>query len=290
MSENKEEDQIINCIREILTQPDRLDRTCIGTKSIFGVDMRFKLSTHFPLLTTRRLSLRLIFEEMMWILRGQTNTKILESNKVHVWTPNTTREFLDQQGLHDLDVGDLGESYGFLMRHFGAEYKGCSHDYSHQGFDQLNYVIDLLKNNPTSRRIMMVLWNPSTLNRQALPPCLFCFQFYVKDSKYLLCKMTQRSSDISLAGGWNIAYGALLTTVIAHYCNLIPYELIWSVGDAHVYLNQIESVKIQLTREPRPYPTLALKNCPENILDLEWCNIELNHYNPHKKIKLEMNA
>lgn len=291
MSEkNLEEQQILDCMSEILQQPDRVDRTGVGTKSLFGREMRFDIREKFPLMTTRRLSLRMIFEELLWILRGQTDTKILDAKKVPVWNPNTTREFLDSQGLTDNREGDLGESYGFLMRHFGAKYDGCDKDYTGQGFDQLQNVIHLLKTNPTSRRIMMVLWNPSTLHNQALPPCLYNFQFYVREGKYLSCKATQRSSDVSLAGGWNVAYIALLTYVLAEYCDLIPDQLIWSVGDIHLYLNQLDGVKEQVKRTPHPYPTLRIINKPENLLDLEWENIKLDDYNPYKRIKLEMNA
>lgn len=287
---NLEEQQVLDCMSRILQEPERNDRTGVGTKSLFGVDMRFDIEHRFPLMTTRRLSLRMIFEELMWILRGQTDTKILNDKNVPVWNPNTTREFLDSQGLQHYREGDIGASYGHLLRHFGSEYRGCDEDYTGMGFDQLYYVIDLLKNNPTSRRIMMVLWDPSTLHQQSLPPCLYNFQFYVKHGKYLCCKMNQRSSDISLAGGWNIAYGALLTYVLAKECNLVPKDLIWSVGDAHLYLNQLDGVREQIEREPRPYPTLQFKDFPSNILNLEWDNIVLSGYNPHKKIKLAMNA
>ena len=626
---NPEEQQILDCMEEILQQPDRTDRTGVGTKSLFGKEMRFDIQHCFPLMTTRRLSLRMIFEELMWILRGQTDTKILDAKNVPVWNPNTTREFLDSRGLSDYKEGDLGgcflkdtkvltglgykniqdvllsdtlmthtgkfqpinnlqvkkysgnihrirlqyhpvtidctpthefycktyktttidtrtstlnppqwvnaedldvsqhmvgfpintksivptfhkqtpyddtkkkidtmdewfmmgfflgdrctlkeppsqsgihyritftlndndkiellprlyvhpsnapdrnswytysttnkqwveliptfaheklipewvqdapkefimeflmgyfradrcskttiyrattvsrgiaysiqrlclklgyfaniqfqdrttescyhidvsfsvskpstsviedgyawfyikdmdtkqytdtdiynfevdtdnsytvensivhNSYGFLMRHFGAEYRGCDVDYTGQGFDQLSNVIDLLKNNPTSRRIMMVLWNPATLHEQSLPPCLYNFQFYVRDGKYLSCKATQRSSDVSLAGGWNVAYISLLTYILAAYTDLIPDTLIWSTGDIHIYLNQIDGVIEQIKREPRPYPTVRIVNKPVNLLDLQWHNIQLVGYNPHKKIKLEMNA
>lgn len=285
-----EEQQILDVMKRILEEPDREDRTGVGTKSVFGVEMRFDIEHHFPLMTTRRLALRMIFEELMWILRGQTDTNILNEKKVPVWNPNTSREFLDANGLEHYREGDIGASYGFLMRHFGAEYIDCDTDYTGKGFDQLTHLIEQIQTNPTSRRLMIILWDPSKMHQMALPPCLFGFQFYVKHGKYLCCKLIQRSSDISLAGGWNVAYGALLTYIIAKKTGLIPKELVWSIGDAHIYLNQLEAVRVQVERTPRPYPRLEFKNFPDNILDLSWQDIVLHDYNPYPKIKLEMNA
>lgn len=285
---NHEEQKFLSILENILENgSERIDRTNIGTKSIFGTELRFNLESHtFPLLTTRTLSLRMIFEELMWFIRGQTNVKILEDKNIFVWTPNSNREFLDKQGLYHLKPGDVGKSYGFQFRHKGAIYVDCNTDYTNQGFDQLNYVIDLLKNNPSSRRIIIDLWNTEEV---ALPPCGFCYQFYV-DNGFLSCKLVQRSSDISLAGGWNIASAALFTYLLAAITNLKPKELIWSVGDCHIYLNQLKFIKEQTTRTPRLFPKLYLNNIPKNITEFEFNDLELLFYTPYPRIKLPLNA
>lgn len=287
-----QEQQILDTLSTILTQGEtRIDRTGVGTKSIFGVDMRFDLSNHtFPLITTRKISLRMVFEELMWFLRGQTDAKILKKKKVHVWNPNSSRDFLDKRGLTHYEEGDIGSAYGFQFRHFGAKYVNCHTDYKNQGFDQLAYVIDLLKTNPTSRRIIMNIWNPTVLDEVALPACLFCYQFYVSEGKYLSCKLTQRSSDISLAGGWNIATGSLLVYMLSALCGYEPKELIWSVGDCHIYLNQIEGVEEQLKRTPRVSPKLHLVKIPDRIEEFEYDCFRLEDYMPHPAIKLKLNA
>lgn len=297
---NPEEYQLIYCLQKILERPERVDRTGVGTKSIFGSNMQFNLDGQFPLITTRRLTLRMVFEELMWMLRGQTDSKILLDKKIPVWEPNTSREFLDKRGLGHYREGDIGSAYGFQYRHFGAEYTGCDTDYTGRGFDQLAYVIDLLQNDPTSRRIVMNIWNPAQLDGMSLAPCLFCWQFYVDidtdGTKHLSAKLTQRSSDISLAGGWNIATGALMVYMLGHLLHMKPKELIWSTGDTHIYLNQLEGVKIQLSREPRAFPKLVIKNTPkgdsvlEQLCNFEWSDFELVDYNPHPRIKLTLNA
>lgn len=287
-----QEQQLLDTLSSILKQGEtRVDRTGIGTKSIFGIDMRFDLSNNtFPLLTTRKLSLRMIFEELMWFLRGQTDTKILKEKKVPVWNANSSRDFLDKRNLGHYEEGDIGPAYGFQFRHFGATYVDCHTDYKLQGFDQLNYVIDLLKNDPTSRRIIMNIWNPCVLDQVALPPCLFCYQFYVSEGKYLSCKLTQRSSDISLAGGWNIATGSLLVYMLSALCGYEPKELIWSIGDCHIYLNQIEGVKEQLKRHPRSSPKLHILKTPDKIEEFQYDCFRLDDYMPYPAIKLKLNA
>lgn len=287
---NIEEKNFILTLRKVLENGiKKIDRTKIGTKSIFGADLRFNLENGFPLLTTRSLPLKVIFEELMWILRGQTDVKILEDKKIKIWTPNSTKEFIESQGL-PYEAGDIGPSYGWQMRNFDAPYKNCKTSCDNKEFDQLEYIIDLIKNNPNSRRILISLWNPKQLSKMTLPPCVWSYQFYVGNGK-LSCKIIQRSSDISLAGGWNIASGALFTHMLAKVCNLNVGELIWSPADVHIYLNQINGVKEQINREPYPFPHLYLSK-PEknNILNFKWSDINLNGYKTHPKIKLAMNA
>ncbi len=290
---NIEEFQFLQLIRDILKKEDRPDRTGVGTKSVFSpTELRFSLrDNRFPLLTTRRMSFRMIFEELMWFLRGQTDVSILQKKGVPIWNGNTTRSFLDSRGLKHLQEGDLGPSYSFQFRYAGADYKDCRTEYTGQGFDQLQYVIRELKHNPYSRKIMINLWSPKDLAKMSLEPCAFCYQFYVKD-KRLSCKLTQRSSDVALAGGWNIASAALLTYLLARECDLEPDELIWSVGDAHVYLNHIDTINQQVERVPRLFPRLYLQPSAKEkpITELEFTDLRLENYIPHPILKLPMNV
>ena len=230
---NVEEQNFLLLLRKIILQGEkRFDRTHVGTLSLFGEQLTFDLTNgKFPLLTTRKMYIKGIFEELMLFIRGETNTKILEEKNVNVWKGNTSREFLDGCGLQHLPIGDMGHSYGFSMRHFGADYIDCTKDYTGQGFDQLFWVISEIKKNPHSRRLIISLWEPNHMQNAALPPCLYNYQFYV-EGQYLSCKMTQRSSDVAVAGGWNIITGTLLTIMIAHVTELNPKKLIWSLGDA----------------------------------------------------------
>jgi thymidylate synthase len=231
--------------------------------------------------------LRGIFEELMLYIRGQTNSKILEDKGITVWKGNTSRNFLDSCGL-TLPEGDMGASYGFLFRHFGAEYKTCLDDYTNKGFDQLYYAIDKLKNNPSDRRIIISLWDPNNLNKCPLPPCLYNYQFYVADNK-LYCMMTQRSSDYAVAGGWNIATGSLLTYLIASVCGLEPYKLLWNIGDTHIYNNLVDQIKEQVNRRPYLFPKIII-NKKQKIEDYEYSDIKLLCYNYHEPIQMNMNV
>jgi thymidylate synthase len=267
----------------------RCNRTGCPTYSLFGRQFRFALDNNkFPLMTTRKMFLRGIFEELMLYLRGQTDSKILEKKGIHVWRGNTTRQFLDKNGL-TLPEGDMGHSYGFSFRHFGAEYKTCHDNYDGQGFDQLYYVINEINKNPTSRRLIISLWEPNHMHKAALPPCLYNYQFYVSNGQ-LSCMMTQRSSDFALAGGWNIATGALLTYFIAHYTNTKPFELIWNIGDLHIYHNNLSAVAQQITRNPNIYPKLYLTNMPEKIDNITYDNLQLINYCPQGHISMNMNV
>jgi thymidylate synthase len=286
---NKEEVDFINIIKKILfTGANKESRTKSNTLSIFSTELRFNLNDNrIPMITTRPVSLRYIFEELMWILRGNTDNNILNKKKIHIWDANTSREFLNSRNLENLDVGDIGASYGFQMKHYGDEYKNCHTNY--KGFNQLEYVIDLLKTDPSSRRIIINLWNPTQLDQMALPPCVYGYQFYVSNG-YLSCKIIQRSSDIALAGSHNCVAGALLVRMLCIIVGLKPGELIWSPSDIHIYKNQITAVKEQIIRPPKPFPILNIIVNRKNILDFEFNDLQLLNYEPHKKIKFTMNA
>jgi len=233
---NYEEVQYLDLIRNIITNGvHRGDRTGTGTLSKFGVQMRFSLRNNtFPLLTTKKVFWRGVAEELLWFVRGSTNGNLLSDKNIHIWDGNGSREFLDSRGLHHREVGDLGPVYGFQWRHFGAEYVDMHTDYTGQGVDQLIDCINKLKKTPEDRRIIMSAWNPSDLDKMALPPChMFC-QFYVANGE-LSCLMYQRSADMGLGVPFNIASYSLLTAMMAQVCGLKCGDFVHSIGDAHVY-------------------------------------------------------
>ncbi|KAG6604511.1 Thymidylate synthase [Phytophthora cinnamomi] len=287
-----EEMQYLDLIRKILTQgAERADRTGTGTLSVFGAQMRFSLRDNvFPLLTTKRVFWRGVAEELLWFISGDTSAHSLQQKDIHIWDGNASREYLDSRGLQAREVGDLGPVYGFQWRHFGAKYTDMHADYTGQGVDQLAGVIHKLRTNPTDRRIVLSAWNPADLNEMALPPChMFC-QFYVADGE-LSCQMYQRSADMGLGVPFNIASYALLTRLVAQVAGLKPGEFVHVIGDAHVYLNHVEPLQKQLTRTPRPFPTLHI-NSEKNasIDDFAFEDLAVRDYRPHGTIKMEMSV
>lgn len=283
-----EEYQYLEAIREIMDKGvEMVDRTNVGTKSVFGKSMRFNLRQSFPLLTTKRVFWRGVLEELLWFVRGDTNGNHLSERGIKIWDANGSREFLDKRGLPHREVGDLGPVYGFQWRHFGAKYVDMHTDYTGQGVDQLAQCIDTIKNNPTDRRIVMSAWNPADLGQMALPPChMFC-QFYVANGE-LSCIMYQRSADMGLGVPFNIASYSLLTVMMAQVCDLKPGEFIHSMGNTHVYMNHLDPLKVQLERTPRPFPVLKVNPDVKDIDGFKPEDFELVGYNPHKKIEMEM--
>lgn len=292
---NKSEQQLLDTIKDILIYGSlRNDRTGTGTISGFAYTIPFDL-VNFPLMTSRPHSLRWIFEELMWILRGQTDVNILENKGINIWTPNSTKEFINKQKLDiNLAAGCIGESYGHNMRNYGADITKPEST----GYDQLAYVIDLLKNNPTSRRIIINLWNVASVKRSALPPCLCLYQFYVRTTntslKYLDCLAYNRSSDIVVAGGWNVATAALLVYILAAACDYKPGKLMWMAGDTHIYNNNIDAAYKLIERTPKNYPKLFITkkiSTLDDILNMEFSDLKLINYTPNKpQINLCMNA
>nr|XP_025742433.1 thymidylate synthase isoform X2 [Callorhinus ursinus] len=211
----------------------------------------------------------------------------LSSKGVKIWDANGSRDFLDSLGFSNREEGDLGPVYGFQWRHFGAEYKDKDSDYSGQGVDQLQKVIDTIKTNPDDRRIILCGWNPKDLPLMALPPCHALCQFYVVNGE-LSCQLYQRSGDMGLGVPFNIASYALLTYMIAHITGLKPGDFIHTLGDAHIYLNHIEPLKMQLQREPRPFPKLRILRKVETIDDFKAEDFQIEGYSPHPTIKMEM--
>eukprot|EP01083_Nonionella_stella_P276799 940855_1 len=284
-----EEYQYLNLIKKILSEGvKRGDRTGTGTLSIFGAQMRFNLSNNiFPLLTTKRVFWRGVAEELLWFMNGSTSAKLLQEKRVRIWDGNSTREFLDGRGLNHYEVGDLGPVYGFQWRHFGAEYGSMHDDYKGKGVDQLMQCINMIKNNPNSRRIVMTAWNPSDLNKMALPPCHMFVQFYVANGK-LSAQMYQRSADMGLGVPFNIASYALLTRIIAQICDLEAGEFVHTIGDAHVYLNHVEPLKEQLKRVPMKFPILKINPNKKNVDEFEYKDFKVVGYKSHKTIKMKM--
>ena len=286
---NHEEYQYLNLIQKILDSGvKRDDRTGTGTLSIFGAQMRFSLNDNiFPLLTTKKVFWRGVAEELLWFMKGSTSAKELQDKRIHIWDGNSTREFLDGRGLTHYEEGDLGPVYGFQWRHFGAKYKSMHDNYDGLGVDQLMNCINQIKNNPNSRRIVMSAWNPSDLNKMALPPCHMFVQFYVANNK-LSCQMYQRSADMGLGVPFNIASYALLTRIIAQICDLEPGEFIHTIGDAHVYLNHVEPLKEQLKRKPFKFPILKINPNKKGVDQFEYKDFKITGYKSHKTIKMKM--
>lgn len=283
-----DEDQYLDLIRRIVEKGSKKeDRTGVGTMSIFGAQMRFDLRESFPLLTTKRVFWRGVAEELLWFVKGCTSAKELADKNVRFWDANGSKEFLASCGLRHREEGDLGPVYGFQWRHFGAKYVDMHTDYTGEGVDQLAKVIHTIKTNPNDRRIIMSAWNPVDLDQMALPPCHAFVQFYVCNNE-LSCQLYQRSGDMGLGVPFNIASYSLLTYMIAHICDLKPGDFVHTIGDAHVYLNHIEPLQIQLKRKPRSFPKLGIKRKVEKIDDFKFDDFEIVGYKPHPTIKMEM--
>ncbi|XP_053675041.1 thymidylate synthase [Anopheles nili] len=286
---NTEEEAYLQLIKDIINRGSkRLDRTGVGTLSIFGSQLRFSLRNNaMPLLTTKKVFFRGVAEELLWFIRGSTNAKELQSKGIRIWDGNSTREYLDSCGFIDREEGDLGPVYGFQWRHFGAKYKTCHDDYTGQGIDQLTDVINKIKNNPNDRRIIMSAWNPSDIPNMALPPCHCLAQFFV-DNGELSCQMYQRSADVGLGVPFNIASYSLLTHMIAHVTGLKAGEFIHTTGDTHIYMNHVDALREQIERRPDEFPIIQFKRTVESIDDFDFADFQIINYNPQSAIKMQM--
>lgn len=243
---------------------DKQDRTGVGTRSVFGYQMRFNLAEGFPLVTTKKLHIRSIVHELLWFLSGSGNIKYLHDNGVSIWD-----EWADENG-------DLGPVYGVQWRSWPAA--------DGRKIDQITNLIEGLKKNPDSRRHLVVAWNPAEVDKMALPPCHCLFQFYVANGK-LSCQLYQRSCDIFLGVPFNIASYSLLTHMIAQQCELQVGDFVWTGGDCHIYKNHFEQVELQLSREPRAYPRLVISRKPASIFDYKFEDFIIEGYDPWPHIK-----
>lgn len=298
----------------IETGTKKMDRTGTGTVSVFGYQMRFNLSEGFPLLTTKRVPFRLIASELLWFIKGDTNIRYLLQNNNNIWNEWAFKNWVESDEYSGPDMTDFGRrsqvdedfnkvyeeemdkfktmilndnefaaKYGELGPVYGKQWRNWETSRG-ETIDQLKHVIEQIKNNPDSRRHLVVGYNPSDVEFMALPPCHSLFQFYVADGK-LSCQLYQRSGDLFLGIPFNIASYALLTHLIAYECGLEVGDFIHTIGDAHIYTNHIEQVKIQLAREPKHFPTLQLNPNVASVFDFEMEDIQISEYHPHPTIK-----
>ncbi len=260
--------QYHNLMRHVLEHGvKKEDRTGTGTKSVFGYQMRFNLEEGFPLLTTKKVHTKSIIHELLWFLKGESNIKYLKDNSVSIWN-----EWADENG-------NLGPVYGYQWRSWPSSNGGK--------IDQITKVIEMIKKNPDSRRLIVSAWNVADIDFMKLPPCHAFFQFYVAEGK-LSCQLYQRSADIFLGVPFNIASYALLTMMVAQVCNLKVGEFIHTLGDAHLYDNHLEQTKLQLSRDFKPLPTMKINEEIKSIFDFKFEDFILENYNPHPHIKAEV--
>ena len=262
--------QYLDLLERVLSEGvEKEDRTGTGTVSVFGHQMRFNLEEGFPLLTTKKLHLRSIIYELLWFLQGDTNVQYLHDHKVSIW---------DEWARPD---GSLGPIYGHQWRSWGKK--------NGETVDQILQVVDQIKHNPDSRRLLVSAWNVGELDEMALPPCHILFHFYVANGR-LSCQLYQRSADIFLGVPFNIASYALLTMMMAQVCDLQPGEFVHTLGDAHIYKNHLDQCRLQLTREPRQLPQMLLNPEKKDILDFDYDDFTLVGYDPHPHIKGEVSV
>ena len=283
--------QYLDLCRHVLEHGEkREDRTGTGTISTFGYQMRFDLTKGFPLLTTKKVFYRGIFEELLWFLSGNTNIKPLVDKKVGIWnewpydkyskSPDFKGETLEEFIEKIRDDQEFADKYGGLGPVYGKQWRDFN------GVDQISQLIDGIKNNPFSRRHLVVAYNPSEVKDMALPPCHSLFQFYVSaDGKKLSCQLYQRSGDVFLGVPFNIASYSLLLAMVAQVCDLEPYEFVHTFGDVHIYLNHLDQINEQLSRTPRPLPKLVLNKDVKNIFDFKYEDIKIEDYDPYPAIK-----
>lgn len=292
--EQHQENQYIQLIRDILKNGNYEKSRNGITYSIFGNMMKFSLKDGLlPLLTTKKVAWKTCFHELMWFISGSTSNQLLQNKGVHIWDKNASRNFLDSQGLPNLEENDLGPVYGHQWRHFNAPYTTSSTDYTGKGIDQLQNIIDQLKDPSKrgSRRLIMSAWNPQQLNEMALPPCHILAQFNVRNNQYLSCALYQRSGDVGLGVPFNIASYSLLTHILAKHCGLVADEFVYFLGNAHIYEEHLDALKQQILREPLSFPRIQIQNQHASIEeytidDIMW----ITPYQSHSVIKMEMKA
>lgn len=287
-----EEYQYLDLIRHITEKGSWEDGRNGRTQSIFGNMMRFSLKDgKIPILTTKKTAWKTCLKELLWFIRGETNNNILKEQGVHIWDANAAPNYLASRGLAHYSDGELGPIYGHQWRHFNAKWEG-DEDYSGEGVDQLQNIIDVLKDpaQRTSRRLLMTAWNPCQLDEMALPPCHILCQFNVHNGNQLSCALYQRSADVFLGMPFNIASYSFLTHLLANHCGLEAHEFVYFMGNCHIYENAMDACKLQITREPYPFPRVSIKQVRENISDYQVEDFDIDNYKCREQIKVQMVA
>ena len=289
--ENGDEAQYTQLIKDILANGS-IEKGRNGiTKVLVGNIMYFDLTENkLPLLTTKKVAWKSCLKELLWFIRGQTDNGILQQQNVKIWNANASRDFLESRNLSHYKDNDLGPIYGFQWRHFNAEYSDCDSDYTNKGVDQLEYVIQQLKNPETrsSRRLLISAWNPCQLDEMVLPPCHVLMQFNVTEGNKLSCSLYQRSGDVGLGVPFNIASYSFLTHLLAAHCGLEAKEFIYHLGNAHIYDDHFDSLAKQVQREPLEFPKVKINNTYEDINMYNFDDFIVEGYKSHETIKMEM--
>jgi thymidylate synthase len=291
-----EEYQYIDLIKKIIDHGLKEPTRNGITLSIFGYSMKYSLlDGNLPLFTTKKVAWKACFEELRWFIRGSTDNQELIDQNVHIWDANASREFLDSQHLYKYEENDLGPIYGHQWRHYDASYVNCKEDYTNKGIDQLQNIINQLKDpdpqKRNSRRLVLCAWNPKQIPEMALPPCHILVQFNVSENKYLSCALYQRSGDVGLGIPFNVASYSFLTHILAKHCNLVAKEFVHFIGNAHIYEEHVEALKPQIQRTPYPFPKITIKTQHEHIEDYSLEDIEfIEKYQCHPPIKMDMIA
>jgi thymidylate synthase len=286
--ENQEENQYLELVSKILREGAEETGRNGDTKSVFGASMRFSLRDgQIPLLTTKKVAWKTCFRELQFFIRGQTDSRILEKQGIHIWSLNSSREFLDERGL-DYEEGMLGPIYGYQWRYYGAPYDKNTGGPLTNGIDQLQEIIDTLTDpdRRSSRRIVLTAWNPQQIDQMALPPCHVLAQFHVRENRYLSCALYQRSGDVGLGVAFNLASYSFLTHILAKHCNLEAEEFVYFLGNAHIYSPHIPELTKQIERTPYLFPKLRIKTQHESIehyeiADIEWIEPYVSHSSIH---------
>ena len=288
-----EEYQYINLLKDIIEHGSMEMGRNGKTKSVFGSAMHFSLENgSIPILTTKKTAWKTCLKELLWFVKGQTDNTILNDQNVHIWDGNSTEDYMKSVGLSHYVEGDLGPIYGFQWRYFNAPYSSCNENYSGKGEDQLQQVIDCLKDpvKRNSRRLLVNAWNPCQIEKGVLPPCHVLFQFNVTDGNKLSCSLYQRSVDTALGQPFNIASYSFLTHLIAKHCGLIAHEFVYYMGNCHIYEDHIENMKEQVKRKPYAFPTVEIKTIREDINSYEVDDFVVSGYEYHPQIKMTMVA
>ena len=292
--ENHEEIQYLNLIKDIIENGSYEEGRNGRTLTKFDDMRQYSINDcTLPLFTTKKVALRVCFEELFWFINGSTDNRLLQDKNVKIWNANGSRDFLDSRGLTNYEENDLGPVYGFQWRNFNAPYENCKCNYNNKGVDQLQQIIQDLSNPETrsSRRHVLTAWNPCQINEMALPPCHMICQFHVRQNKYLSCAMLQRSGDIGLGIPFNVASYSLFTHILAKHCGLEADEFTHFIGNAHIYEQHIDALKNQITRKPLEFPKINIKAKYDkieeySINDIEW----IKKYESDCSIKMEMIA